>query len=133
MNTDRILQLVSIYEQPVTKLPDGTEVRLDMGKFGRRTECGTVACIAGTAVLLWDKSHWWAEVDPGVEILDAAAAEPGPASGIEAAIDILDLTWEQATRLFWPPDFDTRPRTREEAAAVLRRLAETGVAEWEVL
>ena len=95
-------------------------------------KCGTPACVAGHVVawLMPEEFRICARIARPVYIMDQAQ-------------ELLELNNEQANELFeaypydacWLGDdyddsLDTGPATAEEAAAVLRRLAETGEVDW---
>lgn len=79
----------------------------DQGHWVRRTACGTTACLAGHTVLLAQRPVHGSlgPNDAGIEYMAFATDQYGSFVGIdEAAEDLLGLTYQQASRLFyWEP------------------------------
>jgi hypothetical protein len=128
MNKERILLLANVIENatPPAKHPNLT---FEMSSFwwGPEDEgfspaeegyhtCGTTACIAGWAVALFTEE------------------EASEANIPMMAQDVLELTYQQADSLFIP-ELSRRYEdiTPAIAAQVLRRFAETGLIDWEVV
>jgi len=96
--------------------------RFDMDSFGRRVpaeeggpRCGTVACIAGWAVILKKK----VPRNPHAEM---------PPIGREDGMEALDIDYDQAARLFydeeWPEQFRdyVADGSKESACIAARRI-----------
>lgn len=123
MNKEKILRLANILEGL-----EHTSCIDDPGKFNMSIyafTCGAPACVAGWAVALEEEDY----------NLNKATYSPIHEVGIihERARDILDLSNAEARRLFVPTLFrrSRREITPREAARVLRRLAQTGIVQWE--
>lgn len=84
--------------------------QFEMSTFGKSTYCGTVACIAGTAVWLWDHSTFEQCVDFY------------PRQIHNTAESVLGLTHGQSQALFLPVQM--REIKRHHAAAMLRWFAD---------
>lgn len=105
LRVDRILMLADEIEKP-TKGWD-----LDMSILYQHRSCGTSACIAGHALLMFDPK--------AIFIGDAE-----PILGLDAA---------RANALFKPKNWDhPKYNNRRRAARVLRHLATTGNVDWNI-
>ena len=120
MRTERLRQLAdhieSLKKRPISKVhldPGRLFVEkptaFNMGKWAHKSDCGTVACIAGHAVSLFRPSKW-----------------PIPVRDIESvAADLLDIPWANACLLFTPTAPEAlRQITPKQAAQVLRMVAD---------
>lgn len=112
----RLLKLADVIEGTSKRpLVDGKPIRFNMDQYVKKTECGTAACIAGTAAFMADPHNaveWTAS---------------------EIARGWLGLDREQATLLFLPHDYkgpSWSSITPRRAVAVLRHFAETGEIKW---
>lgn len=130
MNKDAILTLADIIEQQ--SLP---KVRFDMSTYGDHDVtadeeiCGTVCCIAGTAVIALGNV-------PAEDVASALVFLPKIGKDIKGyAAELLGLDVTQKYDLFEPRwsliHKDLRKVTKEEAARTLRHLAETGRVDWQ--
>jgi hypothetical protein len=126
MNKEKILRLADYIEQSGT---------FDMSRFFEVTDlsaidredqtnfCGTVACIAGHALML----EGWGRRD----IASSRGASWSYDRPIDKARLVLDLTIQQAQELFFcTSTIPALSITKEKAAAVLRHFARTGKIDW---
>ena len=112
--------------RPIADLDDLDEI------VAITAECGTRACIAGYAVMLFDETDAWQERFPLETPNDAVP------SIRQLAAQLLDLTQEQADLLFLPqedpdPCRQIPPRyqvTPADAANTMYRMTETGEVQW---
>lgn len=117
MNKEAIKDLIEFLEHLEPE-------KFDMAHWFRRTECGSVACVAGWTCWLDEDLRFLTELQGGggVVISDAAQKKLG-------------LNDYQASELF-EPGFATRSfepnRTPRQAAAVLRHFLDTGVVDWDM-
>lgn len=124
MNTENILRLAEFLEA----LPQG---RFNMASWARsRTgqylylegpveaaiECGTVCCIGGWGVLLFDIGDSSKGVAKKLGLGDPNGEPPDPI----------------ASELFFPKSEAINERDPHKAARVLRHLAETGEVDWSI-
>lgn len=123
MNKNRLLILAKLLEMAARN--DATpKLGFNMGSYGSsgsdRTghNCGTVACIAGWAVVAFR---------PDIEIADL----PSNFRISSEAADLLGLDRMDASNLFLPP-LNLWKSTPLQAASVLRHAAKTGVIDWSV-
>lgn len=68
----------------------------DQSEWGRKTECGTTACFAGTRMLLTGRAEY--REFPGSPVRDLCMTDGG--SFFDVAQEDFDLTYGQATALF---------------------------------
>lgn len=106
---DRIENLEHVSSNEIE--PPSNSFNMELFTFSGPETCGTPACICGWAVYLWGS----------YSIKERIGSSHGE--------KVLDITREQAQRLFFPRGADRR--TPEEAANVLRRFAETGQVYWD--
>lgn len=97
-----------------------------MGVWINQTECGTVACAAGQAVLLARLKY----VDCGYSG-PVVITGRGSCSVNEAAQQLLHIPSEDAIELFTPTHNDAPFITAARAADVFERYFTTGVLDWE--
>jgi hypothetical protein len=127
----------------ITNLPEkdekGRPVRFNMDRwFGGPDEwsgCGTVACMAGWAVVQSQKGRTLAQkINTTQAGIRRAKAAEYAATGIHAkAAEYLGLNDEQAHRLFIPEAFRSGNFTKisaMRAAGVIRLFVKTGEIEW---
>lgn len=114
MNKARMLELADFIEKSET-----------FDQTGWFNLCGTPACIAGHAVVCSGK---WISYREGSVINDAGEIETVG----RAASDWLELLRSQAVDLFDADPFESfyPESTAADAAATLRRAAETGEIKW---
>lgn len=120
MHKDRILALADLIESmPHTSVTDDHGFNMD--DFDH--VCGTPACIAGWAIAMRAN-------DLSVNVRSAVDAEFDSYSGL--ASDYLGLSSGVGSDLYYGPGRDVKLAdiTPAQAAATLRRLAETGKVEW---
>ncbi len=118
----RCLELADIIETNIN-----SNHKFDMDTWFKKTECGTIGCIAGTAVLHFDPTfvlkHCYNtsnEVNQQTNICIRAR-------------ELLGLTNIESADLFTPlEDIDYNEITPQLAATVIRRFVETGLIEWKV-
>ena len=133
MNVDRIREMAAYLRQP---LPPTR--RFDMSIYGdsfiapgNDAPCGTVACIAGHAVMLFGDALQFelrqrAEGDPRSDI-ERLVATTG--SVPDQAQKLLDLANWEASALFCPVG-DLTGITASDAADTLEHFADTGRIDW---
>lgn len=99
MNTELLSQVADYIE----KYPES----FDMNQWGHVSDCGAVACIAGTALHLVNDPVWTDFVrKPNlVQMLFGTTSTPELVAS--TAQMLLDLTEEQATRLFFSDTSDS--------------------------
>jgi len=127
MNKERLLELADVIERaPVESFDMDDWLRLNVN-----APCGTAACIAGHTCL-----HFVAGYDNRFEVAKARGVSIGVLfSSIEiAARDVLELTDEEADRLFfassWPSEweeiYENEHKTRNKvASAYIREFVRT--------
>lgn len=117
----RFLQLAEFIE---AEAREADAPAFDMGTYGQTEPCNTAACIAGTAVWLWDRKAW----DRAMDILTSGnwvGADLRSRADLiidRAAKRLLGLRQEKADQLFVPENIGYVQR--HDAAAVLRWLAD---------
>jgi hypothetical protein len=132
LNKKRLLQLADVLE--AHSIPDvgfnmwTFYIELDKAERGLRDysnhKCGTVACIAGHTLLLFEEN--------GRRILEERSFVDDIS---QKAAEILGLRPWQTSELFYQTSIPTRggrqPITPQHAARVIRHLAATGEVDWE--
>lgn len=116
MNVKNILRLADFIEQDALE-----DTKFNMRMMGRKTDCGTIACIAGYGQALFNPEEWHKYLNNGVFFITPA----------EGCADALELDREYALHeLFAPFDIFYFAVTPQIAAQVLRNLAQTGEVVW---
>lgn len=123
MNIERINALADLIEQQPQSLHDD-QPGFNMNRFVHH--CGTPSCIAGWAA--WEAlqrpaniQETWREGERYRDVEDEAR-------------EYLGIDAETAGRLFWGTDgIKLEPITKEQAARVLRHLAQTGEVDWSIV
>ena len=124
MSKERILALAETIEHA----PKGRVLQdiqgFDMTDFTHH--CGTPACIAG-----WSIWEFFGRSDENLDELVQASNKTYSA----IACEYLGIPGEQGEILFFPEGFDKpwNEITQQEAARVLRNLAETGQVDWSII
>ena len=136
MNKERLLEIAEWLESGAE--PKCGVIEFDMSTFGsvlkrtpiRRHICGTAACIAGTAVM------WEHGPSKGMKLIFDTSRTRAEHPGFTEGKKLLDLTHEQATKLFLAIRRSGAhiyfahigPRW---AARCIRKLVETGEVDWD--
>jgi len=111
MNIDNMNLLIATLEAEV--FPDGKAFTFDMASWINRSDCGTVACIAGTAAILGGMKDLWLG---GVR---------------DFAANWLDIDRADSYNLFlWTGKLDYHEINRDVAVACLKRFRDTGTVVW---
>lgn len=100
----------------------------DMAQYGRKTECGTVACLAGHTVMEYgyvlDVSNKGGSCYTPMQFTWVQPNSKDYLSTFDTAQEILGLSWEQAKALF----YDMMVETYEE---LVQRVKEVTADGWE--
>ena len=111
MNIDNINLLIKTLEDE--QFPDGKALTFDMASWIKRSDCGTVACIAGTAAILGGMKDW------------------RKGSIRNFAENWLDINSVDSYKLFlWTGKLNYDEVTRDVAVACLKRFRDTGTVVW---
>lgn len=125
MNKQRILELADFIEHVEERT--NCELHFNMAYYAAPSahSCGSVACIAGSAVFLYNRKHF----DISAGYTELPLDSPNIPQTHNEAMELLELSVAQAGELF-TPYIPLMRITKSEAVNTLRKLAETGVVDW---
>jgi hypothetical protein len=133
MNKPRLLKLAALLEADARRKRG---IRFDMDRWGtiedpeKPLSCGTTACAMGLAALSGKFKRaglgYVIEHGAGLLITMRGSRDGG---GVEAAMELFDLTNEEALDLFIMPG-GKGARGERRLAKIIRRFVKTGVVYW---